>query len=262
MKIIDSHVHIGDYLRIKEILKNTKYINKFRLYSAINPDVIIMQNKYLDDTTGYFAIPIVFKEIDIFEENNYVINKIMRDERALPVPLIDQNRRFVEGYSLIFKEHFLLHNYLDMKLREDTYTYLNKWGGFLLLHSDDSIRIPYIKKLINNYPYMNIIIAHMGRNVFEDYQFSADVIDHFYKNENILFDTSTITNPEIIKYGIARCGSERILYGSDFPYEKKVTDIEENFIRVLYKLKSGDFENIVYNNSNKIKKYCKRCRYR
>ena len=100
----------------------------------------------------------------------------------------------------------------------------------------------------------------MGRNVYEDLEFSKNIVDQFYNKDNVLFDTSTITKNEILKYGISRCGSNRILYGSDFPYEKRVDDTEYKFSKIIYTLGLSDnqLENILYNNSNEIKKYCKR----
>ena len=258
MKIIDSHVHIGEYERVKTILENTIYLNKFRLYSAINPNVVLQTEKYLDTTEGYFAIPIVFKEINIAQENAFLQEYGKNNTSALIVPLIEPNTDNIN--SLIYKEHFLLHEYEDFESRYNTYSFLNKNNGYLLIHCDDKIRIEYINKLINWLPNMHIIIAHMGRNVYEDFNFSANVIDQFYNKENIMFDTSTITNPEILKYGISKCGTRRILYGSDFPYEKKITDSESNFTKILYTLglNIGDIENITYENAKSIKKYCKK----
>lgn len=258
MKIIDSHVHIGDYERVKNILKNTIYLNKFRLYSSIDPNVVLNTDNYLNDTEGYFAIPIVFKEIDIVEENNFLEEHAKINKKAIPVPLIEPNTKNFK--SLLYKEHFLLHNYEEYETRYDTYSFLNENGGYLLIHCDDKIRVDYINYLMEKFPNMHIIIAHMGRNVFENYDFTTNVIDQFHSKDNIMFDTSTITNPEILKYGISKCGAERILYGSDFPYEKKITDSENQFTDIIYSLglPTSAMENIFYNNAYHIKQYCKK----
>ena len=258
MKIIDSHVHIGDYERVKNILKNSIYLNKYRLYSAIDPNAILNTRNYLSDTEGYFAIPIVFKEIDIAEENAFLEEHARTDKKAIPVPLIEPNASSFR--SLLYKEHFLIHDYENFESRYDTYRFLNENGGYLLIHCDDSIRVDYINHLHKTFPNMHIIIAHMGRNVFENYDFSTNIIDQFHSKDNIMFDTSTITNPEILRYGISKCGSERILYGSDFPYEKKVDDSEDKFTEIIYSLglPANDAENIFYNNAYRIKQYCKK----
>lgn len=258
MKAIDSHVHIGEYERVKNILENTIYANKYRLYSAINPNVILNTKEYLDSVEGYFAIPIVFKEIDIAKENAFLQKYALNNSNALIVPLIEPNSENVN--NLIYKEHFLLHTYEELRSRCNTYDFLNENNGYLLIHCDDKIRKEYINELIKTYPNMNIIIAHMGRNVYEDLEFNKNIIDQFYNKDNVLFDTSTITKTEILKYGISRCGSNRILYGSDFPYEKRIDDSEEKFSRILYMLGLHDnqLENILYKNADEIKRYCKR----
>lgn len=262
MKIFDSHVHIGDEKSAKEIIKNSISKNKYRLYSSINCEVINETQNFLNNVDGYFAIPIIFKENSIAESNMYLKEYCKKNLNALEVPLIEDDLEYDKCTSLIYKEHFLLHDYNFFEKREKCYTFLNDTNGFLLLHCKDKIRLEYISELVKRYPRMNIIVAHLGRNVFEDFSFSKNIIDTFYNYENVLFDTSTITNNSILLYALHRCGAGKILFGTDFPYEKPSgSKIGDYYIKIMnLKISDNEKEKILYENASKIKKYCKTLR--
>ena len=50
-------------------------------------------------------------------------------------------------------------------------------------------------------------------------EFIRNILLAFAKNDNVLFDISTIHNVNNILYALNIVGEDRILYGSDFPFE-------------------------------------------
>ena len=90
----DAHIHIGEYLSIKKILNNSQYLNKYKLYSCINPEIVKQQDEYLKTTDDFFAIPIIFKEINIQSENKYITNFCARIGKGTPVTLLNDNKHF------------------------------------------------------------------------------------------------------------------------------------------------------------------------
>ena len=109
--------------------------------------------------------------------------------------MIDKNDKFIGDYSvLLFKEHFLVNDFLDWRDRSKFYDFLNDNEGYLLIHCKDKIRVEYIKNLLINFPKMNIIIAHLGRDTYEMTEFIRNILLAFAKNDNVLFDISTIHN--------------------------------------------------------------------
>lgn len=152
------------------------------------------------------------------------------------------------------KEHFLLHNADDYKSRNLYYEYLNQNNGFLILHCKDKIRENYIRTLRNNFPNMNIIVAHLGRNTVENYYDIYRILSEFKLDSKIYFDISTIHSIDNIMLAIKMLGYDRALYGSDFPYE--YNEIEEmkrrekielslmNNFEILYKIGDTNFEKI------------------
>jgi len=255
MKIIDTHVHIGAYGKIKYIVENSQYKEKYRLYSAIEPKILNQIDNYLEQCESIFAMPMVLKELDIAEENKYVLQFCKICSKAIPVLLVDDEIKIYEENNIhILKEHFLYHNSAEWINRKTSYEYLNSIDGFLIIHSSDTERIDYIKLLMKNFPRINIIIAHMGRNVFEEYDFTISVINEFKNNPKIYFDISTISNAQILSYAVQQISSTRILFASDFPYEFKFEISVERLIKNLniLNLPNEIKDNIFYHNAKKI----------
>lgn len=252
MKIFDSHVHIAELCEIEKILATTKYKNKYKIYSAISLNAISQIKEYLKQLDGFYAIPFITKETDIVLANKRTKEFCDKFDKAIFVPLVEENREvsFKDDF-FVFKEHFLIHNYLELEKRKEYYSFLNENRYFLIIHCKDRIRIKYIKQLRTLYPNMNIIIPHMGRDVYENYEFTKKVIDAFKSDEHIFFDTSTITNVDIIKYAIQKIGFDRISFGSDYPLGfNQATEVSVSFnLFNELKISAENLNKIFYDNA-------------
>lgn len=252
---IDEHVHVGDYTLVSKVLKDSVYKERYRLYNALNPETIQKQDAYLKQLFCYFAMPIVLKEIGIEAANSYLQEFCKTHEDAIPVFLVgDEERIYRKNGAIILKEHFLHHNSEDWMSRQESYEYLSNVKGYLLIHCSDRIRKEYIGILRKRFPKMNIIIAHMGRDVYEDFDFTTDIINFFKDDKQIFFDVSTVKNYKIILYALEKVGDERIMFGSDFPYECK-SDV--NLCEFTDKINNLDISktsknNIFYKNAMRI----------
>ncbi|MBR3249630.1 MAG: amidohydrolase family protein [Clostridia bacterium] len=256
--LIDSHIHLGNKKECEEIINNSRYKNKYKIYSCINPKTIDGTDIFLRDVDGFFAIPLFFCETDIEKANTELINRVENDSRAIPILLMCKNENlnnliFLLNYNIL-KEHFTLHNPHDISDRNETYDYLNSKGGFLLLHTLSSSTYQHVITLRKQYPKMKIIVAHLGRDGKCDYDFTTDMIDKLHSDENIYTDISTIQNPKLIRYAFKRFGSSRILYGSDFPFERTPGIKEEDYIQPAIKanLKGYEYDDLFYRNAEEI----------
>lgn len=230
MKMIcDSHVHIGSYDRSCRILQTTKFGNKYKLYSSIDIEKIRKQDEYIEGLKNFFAIPIIFKETNIVQENIYINAYCSKHKNGIPVSIIN-NDFCIPKYN-IWKEHFLLNDHNEIDLRKKTYEYINDTGGFLIIHCKDRIRLEYVQRLNQLYNNINIIIAHLGRDCFENTEFVYNILKK-YNDEKIFFDLSTITNPENIKNAFNMINNNNILFGSDYPYDSY--DNIENLKEKIY----------------------------
>lgn len=241
MKYIDAHMHIANLPETKRMLENTIYGKKYKIYSSISLNIISKTSEYIDQLSKFYAIPFILKETNIKRANDYVRNFCNENPNAVFVPLIDENKmESFESMAKVFKEHFLIHDYRNWKDRSDYYSFLSEKENYIIIHCKDGIRIEYIQNLRNNFPRMHIIIPHMGRDVYENYSFSRDVIDVFLKDEYVTFDTSTITDVNILKYGIQKLGYDRLSFGSDFPLEFKYVPSLRSLIERFEFLKISD----------------------
>lgn len=262
--IIDSHVHIGNEKECEKIIKTSKYKDIYKIYSCINPKTINDTNVFLKDVDNFFAIPLFFCETNIEQANKMLIKEVENNPKAIPILLLCKNQNinnliFLLNYNIL-KEHFTLHNPKDISDRNETYDYLNSQEGFLLLHTLSNSTYEHVINLRHEYPKMKIIVAHLGRNGKGEYDFTADMIDKLYSDENIYTDISTIENPELIKYAFKKFGNSRILYGSDFPFEKNPGITESEYMKpaLMANLTDNDYDRLFYRNALDIIKESKR----
>ena len=199
-----------------------------------------------------------FCETNVEKANYNLIKRVEDNSKAIPILLMCKNQNlnnliFLLNYNIL-KEHFTLHNPKDISDRNETYDYLNSQEGFLLLHTLSGSTYQHVMSLRKEYPKMKIIVAHLGRNGNADYDFTTDMIDKLYSDENIYTDISTIENPDLIRYAFKKFGSSKILYGSDFPFEKNRGIREKDYVQpaIRANLKDDEYDNLFYSNAEKI----------
>lgn len=261
--LIDTHIHIGDRNECQYIVDNSIYRNIYRLYSCIKPEVISLTNEFLMDVDKYFAIPLFFFETDIDDANIKLLNKIKGDSRAIPVLLLPKNESISRTQEImkykILKEHFSLHSPKDISDRDDAYDYLSQIGGILLLHTLEDYTLSHIKYLRKEFPNMHILLAHLGRNSHCDYIFTKNIIESLCSDDKIITDISTVDNELLIRYAINKYGKERVLYGSDFPFETDAENREKNFMKMALRasLSDDEKEHLFYKNAERVIQYAK-----
>lgn len=258
MKIIDTHIHFGNQKSCENIVQNSLYRNVYKLYNSVNVTALSSFDDYVKNLDSFIVMPMVFKETDINEANNDIINYFNDNLRAVPVLLVPNDKDFDNNFRImkynILKEHFLVHDYNDYKDRSLGYQYLSDNQGFLILHPLSTISKQYIETLRSEYPNMNIIVAHLGRNGQCDEQFTKDMIDFESKDDRIYTDISTISNKGLIKYAVDRYGEDRIFFGSDYPYfSNDIPPVEEQVL-ILQNIDLSDEQRdkILYSNAKKM----------
>lgn len=262
--LIDSHVHIGERNMCKKIVETSPYRNYYKAYSCINPDTVLETKNFLKDVDYYYAIPLFFRETTILENNLQLLERIKGDEKAIPILLVSNNEDINSLLNIIqyniLKEHFIMHDLETVEKRNMSYEYLNNQNGFLLLHTLSKCTLSHIKYLRENFPNMNIILAHLGRNATADYEYTTSVIDTISKDDKMFTDISTIFDARLIRYAFDKMGKERILYGSDFPFEVSPGVSEKDYLKypMNTKLSSEEQEWLYYKSSENILKLTKK----
>ena len=263
MRIIDTHIHFGNKKSCKDIVQKSLYKNVYKLYNSVNVTALSTFDDYVKNLECFIVMPMVFKEIDINQANNDIVKYFSDDLCAVPALFVPNDKDFDNNIKImkynILKEHFLVHDYDNYKDRSFGYQYLSDNQGFLILHSLSTISKKYIETLRTEFPNMNIIVAHLGRNGQCDENFTKDMIDFGSKDDRIYTDISTISNKKLIKYAVDMYGEDRIFFGSDYPYfSGDIPPVEEQAL-ILQEIGLSDEQRdkILYLNAKKLIKKLK-----
>ena len=109
------------------------------------------------------------------------------------------------------------------------------------------------RAFVNAAPGMDVVIAHLGG--LGNHPLYEDMIALMRENEHVYVDISAYgpSCPGMLRDAVNRVGSERILYGTDFPGSNDETMQKRYIDYVLYEnLSTGDTENIFYNNAARL----------
>lgn len=261
MKVSDAHLHFGDWREMKHITETSPLREVFPCYNARNIQFDEMENlETLFDrhhVVNSVVLPSVFREHDPAAENARCIEFAGKSDGYYPFCLLDSsNLEFVPGHYREIagaKEHIVLHKSELSPQRLEAYAQLAAYGLTLVLHSSARNRAAYVGEILSNFPRLKIQIAHMGRGGIHDTELILNTMEAMKGHETVTFDTSTIRDPGVLNKSVGIIGSDRILYGSDFPFsmaDGADEDImEEQINHVLRaKLSSGECEKILYSN--------------
>ncbi len=249
MKIFDFHMHVGYDFNNKsgnshEYLQNAKKAGITRcagcaidmasnaqpienygdIINRLNAHAYEMQAQYPDFFTAGVHIHPDFVNLSC---------EIMREHKSRGGLLVGELVYYMMGYQY------------DHKGLYEIFSYANELGMVVSLHPS-SKRYADMEKLLTSFPNLKIVIAHLdGYGLFDN------VIDLMKKYPNMHTDISAYgaQRDGMLAEAVAKIGSDRILFGTDFPGY----DIGP-FIDAVQKsgLSSADIDNIMYNNAVKL----------
>jgi len=256
--IFDSHVHIGK----KKFMSKIK--SKNRDLPAYNTAMENPWEKYIKIAAKkgiYKALifPFPLEEVDFKQANKYVSTAYeMNQEMFIPFFLINEQLSIEEfDKTDVFgvKEHFYLTRNKNIKKLFHIYEYLQEKDKYLFIHPHMDERIERIHLIKNNFPNLKIILAHSGRK----WPFTGDevldiIVPALKAYEDVYFDTSTISDSNVISKMINVVGGHRVLFGSDYPFSKPSVDVYEAEFEVIDRLdvSDQDKENILRNNFKRL----------
>ena len=254
MEIIDFHAHIypdkiaekasqatGDFYGItpaysgtsKELLTSGKAagISRFVLLPvATKPDQVSHINDFIADEVSahneFYGFGTLHPDCEnILEETDHIISLGLKGIKLHPD---------TQQFNTDDKRLFEVFDYIQGKTP-------------LLVHCGDK-RFDFshprrLKNVIDNFPHLQVIAAHLGGWSLFDEAFEL------LKDENCYLDISStmmFLPPEQIEHYIHGYGVERILFGTDFPLWRPEQEVA-SFRRL--NLSSFEFERIAYKNA-------------
>lgn len=258
MKIIDCHTH----LHFEKWLMPDAPENDFLVTNYCHRDFgeqEVLKNMREAEINKTIVFPIPSKWVDLETANNYVLEQSKVYSQIIPFSIIDNKPRYwIEKGAKGFKEHdYGQYTFRDKIKRQpifaqdfkETYKFMEKYGLPLILHAGSN-RIKRLQKNIyKDAPNLKIILAHLGA----DYPLNKNQISKTLKELKVFptlyFDISTINKPEILKEAFNIVGSEKLLFGSDFPEERPKQTLKRLFSLNLHE---KDLENILFKNAERI----------
>lgn len=246
LKINDVHVHLGKSSIINQKLLlsgiqnfKTKYnLENFMLMSL---DMNIDQNNK--------------KIIELSKKHKYIhgLYWVQKSRIKKDVKILEKEI----GKSLVgVKFHSVFENQkVTAKVYKPILKLLSEKNAILLIHcgrfkdGDPISNSSFIHalKIAKEFPKIKVILAHMGGN---DTNVVKKAINAAKNISNAYFDTSGISTPYRIEYGVKVIGAKRIVFGSDFPWcshkgmyygvvdaliskKEKVLILRENFVTLI-----------------------------
>jgi len=232
-RVIDCHCHVN----LREWTTNHK--SKDYIISKMNDNITeeqVLTNMAEAEVEKTIVMPLPTIDINIQAANQYVLymSKLMPD-KFIPFTIVDNNpHKWLANGAAGFKEHTYGlriqrnsdgENIFSDKYKE-SYKCLETAGKPLLLHAGDN-KIDRVRSdLLKDTPKLKIIIAHLGADYPPNIGQIEIVLKALRDCKTVVFDISTIKDIQIVHRAIEIVGAHKILYGSDYPYEKPKTALE------------------------------------
>lgn len=242
-KIFDAHIHLGR----KDFM--TKPFSSSRLATALSSfahmtieelDAIYAELFKSKDIVGMFAFPFPQPEVDGSRANCYIIELMQNDSRVKgflrsdPIDTAADIRTFsaAESKGARFygvKPYFDLlgkSNY-DTQLKEilpdKLLSFMNSERLILMLHTTgrgmgDPTVLEYLSRIVDKFPDIKIILAHMGRYL-DVRDFECFMNSDLRKSQNIFFDISFASEKTVYDLALSDPGlRKRLMFASDNPF--------------------------------------------
>ena len=141
------------------------------------------------------------------------------------------------------KIHPIAHGYVaSHSLCFPTYEVAAHYGLPLLIHSGwgEFGQIRFLADVAKHFPNLTVVIAHL---------IESDVFQFVPRYDNLLVETSYASHPRRIRQAVQAFGSERVLFGSDYPYSSQALEMRKV---ELAGLKAEEQENVLGGNANRL----------
>lgn len=257
MKIIDFHAHIYPDRVAEKATQTTSAFYEVETVQVGSADGLVKRGTEAG-ISEFVILPVATKATQVRSMNKFVLSKKELYPQFHVFGTIHAETKNKEE-----ELEFLMQSGIKgIKLHPDTqhfnidderlfpvYDYLS--GKLpVLMHCGDP-RFPYshperLKKVLHQFPDLQIIAAHWGG--WKMYETGYE----YLHDENCYVDLSSSTmelTPEQIRRYVDGFGSERILFGTDFPLWDPVREVE-TFLRLP--LTDAEKENIAWRNAERL----------
>ncbi|MEM1549738.1 MAG: amidohydrolase family protein [Candidatus Methanomethylicia archaeon] len=210
----DAHMHIGGIFGAFTTRMCGEYLDSFMdsvglsygfvtsMSSSLNHNLYVISevSKFPNRLFGFYWVnpnrTTILDEVSKALENGFIGIKF---------------RPETDGYSMF--NISLLESILDYACREKLLVYIH-CSGFGSSHPRA------IRHVCSLYPELKIIIGHMAQGSIEAIKIAEEY-------DNVFLETSVYRDKKFIEYAVNKLGSNRILFGSDYPYSNVQMEISK-----------------------------------
>ena len=236
MKIIDAHMHLGDFPVFGESISDSQLINLMDKYDIEKAVVSALPNKLTQDALKSYP--------------NRFIGLVRVNPHDSESPELIMKSVKYWGFKGV-KLNPLFNNFLpDSKIVHPVMDEAAKLHLPVLIHcGHPPWSLPWsFERLADRYPDVTIIMAHMGHGHIVYINGAIDVAEDY---PNIMVDTAGMTMHTKIKEAVLRLGVERVMYGSDTPLGHPGWEIPKVKVAGLI---SEELEYVLYYNALRVYK--------
>jgi predicted TIM-barrel fold metal-dependent hydrolase/GNAT superfamily N-acetyltransferase len=227
MEIIDAHVHLGlPSHREKETEKLS-----FNLYNDYETFLKCMDISHISRAV---VLPIPHKNFNSERSNEYLLEACLKsDGRLIPFCRIDSHleKNFRNGFCGV-KLH-LVYEDLEIKNLKQELKLIEEYNVPLLFHARFKNKVQQVEGILKYAPNLFLILAHMGRGHINTDEGIIENAVALKKYDRVFFETSTIidnqktgTEKDSVNKVCAILGSHRLIFGTDYPFEKDKYDYQ------------------------------------
>ena len=235
-KIFDIHAHIYrlEQLNIPQTLKTIETTGPSEAGISVWKNNL---SKFFPgkELCGGLFFPGVTHHINVQNENSFLLSQLKENKLSRGLILLTPETSAQELTSLLSQPSIAgakIYFYFSKDkpiLQSSTIGYFPEWqmeicnhfGSIIMIHLvkdlaiSDPANIKEIQYICKRYPKLKIILAHAGRSFHSPN--SQPGVKELVGIDNVWFDTSAICEPESFKVVLNEFGSERLMWGSDFP---------------------------------------------
>jgi predicted TIM-barrel fold metal-dependent hydrolase len=248
MEIIDAHVHIGIKSH-QDRKSDPPFYNLFNDYKSF---IRCMDEAHISRAV---VLPIPHRDFNSGRSNEYIITASQKSSgRLIPFCRIDDNleNNLQQGFWGV-KLH-LVYEDLEIKNLKNELKLIEDYNVPLLLHAKFKNKVRQIEEILKYAPNLYLILAHMGRGHINTDEGIVENAKALKKYDRVFFETSTVEDPisgdgKSIRRISDIIGSDRVIFGTDYPFEKNKYSYQQRVEIVLNSnLNKTLLENVMFKN--------------
>ncbi|MDK6371105.1 amidohydrolase family protein [Aerococcus urinae] len=235
MKKFDAHVHFGPTSSGEEVTLDS-LLKEFSEYSIEKAGVSCLSGVSMEEQNH--TVYQLMKEAP-----NFIIGYAFINPKD-PLSLSELEKCLSEYHMKGVKFHSWKHGYYpDNRPELDSiFKVIEKYNVHVQMHVGTApLSTPYIwGEYARKFPNIDFVFTHTGY-----YEFGLSAVEIAKKYKNIYLETSGQMDIEVLKKAIKELGTERIIFGTDWPYKPVNVEVEKfNHLG----LKDKELEQIFYKN--------------